>query len=75
MADSLCSDNLGGLSVRIEPADCEADLNLDGSLDLFDLLEFQNAFDAGNLVADFDGDGVLTIFDFLGFQNAFAAGC
>lgn len=75
MADSLCTDNQGGLSVRIEPADCEADLNLDGSLDLFDLLEFQNAFDVDNLVADFDGDGVLTIFDFLAFQNAFSAGC
>lgn len=75
MADSACGDNLGGLSILIEPADCEADLNLDGSLDLFDLLEFQNAFDVDNLVADFDGDGVLTIFDFLAFQNAFSAGC
>ncbi|UYV12042.1 MAG: hypothetical protein NCW75_12145 [Phycisphaera sp.] len=75
IADSTCGDNIGGVSVRVEPAVCEADLNLDGSLDLFDLLEFQNAFDVNNLVADFDGDGVLTIFDFLAFQNAFSAGC
>ena len=75
IADSTCGDNIGGVSISIDFAQCEADLNLDGSLDLFDLLEFQNTFDLGNLVADFDGDGVLTIFDFLEFQNAFGAGC
>ncbi|MFI4897322.1 MAG: GC-type dockerin domain-anchored protein [Phycisphaerales bacterium JB059] len=42
---------------------------------LFDFLEFQNRFDAGDPIADFDGDGALTLFDFLAFQNAFDAGC
>ena len=56
-------------------APCRADLDGDGELTLFDFLAFQNAFDAGDLLADFDGDGVLTLFDFLAFQNEFDAGC
>ena len=52
----------------------DADLTGDGSLDIFDFLAFQNAFDAGNPLADFDGNCVLDIFDFLAFQNAFDAG-
>ncbi len=55
--------------------DCEADLDGDGVLTIFDFLAFQNLFDAGDPAADFDGDGALTIFDFLAFQNAFDAGC
>ncbi len=54
---------------------CRADIDGDGSLTIFDFLAFQNAFDAGDLLADFDGDGVLTLFDFLQFQNEFDAGC
>jgi len=54
---------------------CRADLDGDGSLTIFDFLEFQNFFDAGDPIADFDGDGDLTIFDFLAFQNEFDLGC
>ncbi|GIW74444.1 MAG: hypothetical protein KatS3mg103_0966 [Phycisphaerales bacterium] len=54
---------------------CRADIDGDGALTLFDFLQFQNLFDAGDLRADFDGDGVLTLFDFLTFQNEFDAGC
>ncbi|MFI4917517.1 MAG: GC-type dockerin domain-anchored protein [Phycisphaerales bacterium JB060] len=54
---------------------CPADLDGDGSLTVFDFLEFQNLFAAGDLRVDFDGDGDLTLFDFLAFQNAFDAGC
>ncbi|MEQ8844325.1 MAG: GC-type dockerin domain-anchored protein [Phycisphaerales bacterium] len=57
------------------PIVCPADLNGDGVLNIFDFLEFQNLFAAGDPIADFDGDGSLTIFDFLAFQNAFDAGC
>ncbi|MFI4915800.1 MAG: PQQ-binding-like beta-propeller repeat protein, partial [Phycisphaerales bacterium JB060] len=46
-------------------ATCRADLDGDGALTLFDFLEFQNRFDAGDPIADFDGDGALTLFDFL----------
>ena len=55
--------------------DCPADLDGDGRLTLFDFLDFQIAFDAGELRADFDRDGELTLFDFLAFQTAFDAGC
>jgi hypothetical protein len=54
---------------------CRADLDGDGSLTIFDFLQFQNLFSLGDPTADFDGDGSLTLFDFLAFQNEFAAGC
>jgi len=54
---------------------CPADLDGDGELTLFDFIEFQNLFDAGDPRADFDGDGELNIFDFLEFQNQFNDGC
>ena len=56
-------------------ASCYADFDGDGSLTIFDFLAFQNAFDAGDLLADCDEDGSLTLFDFLCFQNEFDAGC
>lgn len=43
------------------------DIDLNETLDTFDLLAFVNRFNAGNLRADLDGDGVLTIGDFLAF--------
>jgi len=55
--------------------ECEADLDLDGALTVFDFLSFANLFQDGDLQADFDGDGELTLFDFLAFQAAFDAGC
>ena len=54
---------------------CLPDIDGDGQLTLFDFLEFQNLFAAGESRADIDGDGELTLFDFLEFQNLFAAGC
>ncbi|MFI4916817.1 MAG: GC-type dockerin domain-anchored protein [Phycisphaerales bacterium JB060] len=54
---------------------CQADLDGDGVLTVFDFLEFQNLFTAGDPRADFDGDGRLTVFDFLEFQTEFARGC
>jgi hypothetical protein len=64
---------LGTGPVRI--FSCYADLDGDGQLTIFDFLEFQNLFDAGDPTADCDEDGSLTIFDFLCFQNAFDVGC
>ena len=57
------------------PRVCRIDMNGDGTLNIFDFLEFQNAFDAGSDRADINGDGTLNIFDFLEFQNMFDAGC
>ncbi|MEO1278495.1 MAG: GC-type dockerin domain-anchored protein [Planctomycetota bacterium] len=54
---------------------CPADFNGDGSINIFDFLEFQNSFDAQDSCADMDDDGSFTIFDFLAFQNLFDAGC
>jgi len=59
----------------IAPTPCQADLDGDTELTIFDFLAFQTLFDQGDLRADFDDDGALTVFDFLQFQNAFDAGC
>ena len=67
--------SLGRFIIRLISIECMAELDGDGVLTIFDFLEFQNLFDAGDLAADMDGDGDLTIFDFLAYQNAFAAGC
>ena len=55
--------------------DCEADLDHDGALTIFDYLTFQTAFGTSDPLADFDGDGELTLLDFLAFQGAFGLGC
>eukprot|EP01025_Chloroclados_australasicus_P033687 TRINITY_DN34417_c0_g2_i3.p3 TRINITY_DN34417_c0_g2~~TRINITY_DN34417_c0_g2_i3.p3 ORF type:complete len:193 (-),score=33.99 TRINITY_DN34417_c0_g2_i3:513-1016(-) len=47
------------------------DFDRNGVVDLFDMLAFQGAFQAGDARADLDGDGDLTIFDFLEFQRLF----
>ncbi|MEQ8316848.1 MAG: FG-GAP-like repeat-containing protein [Phycisphaerales bacterium] len=73
--DFLVGAALGNRALIISGLVCTADLDGDGELTIFDFLEFQNRFDAGDFIADFDGDGDLTIFDFLAFQNAFDAGC
>lgn len=75
VGDSICGDNIGGVSLRIEPHDCPADVNLDGALDFFDFLTFQDLFAGEAMLADFDCSGALDFFDFLAFQNLFAAGC
>jgi hypothetical protein len=54
---------------------CYPDLNQDGTLDLFDFLEFTNLFNAGDDVADCEADGAFDLFDFLCYTNAFNAGC
>lgn len=62
--------------VFLARAICAADLAAPfGTLDVFDFLEFQTRFDAGDASADFDGSGELNIFDFIAFTNAFEAGC
>lgn len=54
---------------------CPADLDGDGDLTIFDFLEFQSLFDAGDPRADVFFDGRLDVFDFLEFLNLFEAGC
>jgi subtilisin family serine protease len=59
----------------IHGADCAADLEADGTLDLFDFLAFVNLFNAQDDAADWDGNGTFDLFDFLGYVNSFNAGC
>ncbi|MEO1277536.1 MAG: GC-type dockerin domain-anchored protein [Planctomycetota bacterium] len=54
---------------------CEADIDGNGVLTVFDFLEFQNRFVTGDARADFDASGALDLFDFLAFQDAFTTGC
>ena len=54
---------------------CPADLDGDGDLTIFDFLEFQTLFDAGDVCADVFYDGRFDIFDFLAFFNQFEDGC
>src|SRR5690606_5895017 len=51
-----------------------ADLNDDGELDMFDLLEFQRLLEMGDIRADFDGSSALDHMDSVAFQSEMAAG-
>lgn len=59
----------------LEPIDCIADCDANGSLDILDFVCFQSLFLAGDPAADVNGDGQLNILDFVAFQEAFLAGC
>lgn len=54
---------------------CPPDMNNDGQLDFFDVLNFLGQFAAGDEQAEFTGDGVLDFFDVQAFLDAFAGGC
>ncbi|MFI4892166.1 MAG: GC-type dockerin domain-anchored protein [Phycisphaerales bacterium JB060] len=62
-------------AVSVVRADCQADVDGNGVLEVFDFLEFQNLFAAGDGRADCDASGRLDIFDFLCFTNLYAGGC
>ncbi len=62
-------------AVSVVRAACQADVDGNGELDVFDFLEFQNLFVDGDGRADCDESGRLDIFDFLCFTNLFAGGC
>jgi hypothetical protein len=53
--------------------DCPADLNDDGMVDVFDLLDYLDDWFAGN--ADRTGDGVTDVFDLLDYLDIWFAGC
>jgi len=54
---------------------CEADMDGNGEVDVFDFLAFQSLFATGNGRADLDENGTLDIFDYLTFNNLFLDGC
>ena len=61
--------------VHAVPATCDADFNADGAADVFDYLDFVDAFASGGMAADFNRDSVVDFFDYLDFVAAFASGC
>lgn len=76
--DSYYSDNNdpnADFRIVVGVADCYADFNEDGALDLFDFLAFVNDFNAGGSRSDCDGNRTWDLFDFLCYVNAFNAGC
>ncbi len=54
---------------------CEADMNIDGILDLTDVSLFINYFLFGDDVIDFDRNGVIDLADIGIFTGGFVAGC
>ena len=54
---------------------CPADFNGDFVVDLFDYLDFVDAFSGGSSAADFNADNVVDFFDYLDFVQAFSGGC
>ena len=54
---------------------CDIDLNMDGSIDFFDISIFLNAFNDSDPVADINQDGAFDFFDVSLFLSAFNAGC
>ena len=61
-----------------KPETCYADCDVNGVLDIFDFLCFQNSFVNGEPYAcdcDTSTGPVCDIFDFLCFQDAFVVGC
>ena len=54
---------------------CPGDFNDSGTVDIFDLLGFIDAYTTGNTAADFNNSGTVDIFDLLGYLDAYNAGC
>ncbi len=54
---------------------CPADINGDGVVDIFDMMEFLGWYSTGDMRADWNSDGELNILDLLAYLNDFAAGC
>jgi hypothetical protein len=54
---------------------CDADHDLNGTLDLFDYLGFAEDFVAGSIGADFDRSGRVDFFDYLEFIAEYTRGC
>jgi len=64
-----------GGSFLINGTPCNADLTLDGIVDLNDFFQFLNCFDQSIACADIDGVEGVDLGDFFFFLNAFDSGC
>ncbi|MFG0260004.1 MAG: GC-type dockerin domain-anchored protein, partial [Phycisphaerales bacterium JB041] len=54
---------------------CAGDFNGDGDVNTLDVLDFLNAWNAGEASGDFNEDGDINTLDVLDFLNAWNAGC
>jgi len=68
------NNSIAGL-LPITVSDCVADFNGDGTLDVFDVFDFLDAFNLHRPTADLNNDGVYDIFDVFIFLDLFNAGC
>ena len=75
LRDSIVAVQDATLNARLACSPCDADVDHDGQLTLFDFLAFQAAWAAQDSAGDFDRNGAFDVFDFLEFSNAFDAGC
>ncbi|MCA9303304.1 MAG: hypothetical protein KC996_04205 [Phycisphaerales bacterium] len=65
----------GGFWATVNTVTCAADFTGDGTLDIFDVFAFLDAFNAMDPSADFVVDGIFDVFDVFAFLDAFNAGC
>lgn len=72
---NLGSGNYASIFTIPDLFDCPLDLNLDGTLNFFDVSVYIEAFIANDPQADCNRDGVFDAFDVLQFSSAFAEGC
>lgn len=63
----------GGRLIKL--ASCPADFNGDDTVNIFDYLDFVNAFELGLPGADFDHDGAIDLFDYDAFVVALETPC
>ena len=54
---------------------CAGDFNGDGTVNTLDVLDFLNAWNAGDASGDFNGDGSINTLDVLDFLNAWNTPC
>ncbi|MCL4221872.1 MAG: hypothetical protein KJZ65_10950 [Phycisphaerales bacterium] len=59
----------------LSPLPCRADINGDGVLNFFDVLQWLNLFSSQQPGGDFNNDGQFNFFDVQSFLNAFSSGC
>ena len=71
----IISDITRGLFVVRLGEPCLGDFNGDDAVDTQDVLEFLNAWTAGDASADVNGDGTVNTLDVTTFLNAWVAGC
>lgn len=70
-----CCDTGGFSYLRGGPEACRADVDANGSLNVFGFLVYVNLFATGDPLVDFGGDDEFTLFDFMVFRDEFDVGC